>query len=205
MSVASYRPLSAAAACRHRAPPRPPGVQGGRDRLLSWSMAPFPYRQCGRRWPRVVALWTAAFWMAAFWIAAAQPAGASPGPGPLAHALGFRLALGQQVLAGPYGVALDPKGDVWVADTGHDRVVEFASSGWLMFSFAGGLEQPEGIAVDATGHVWVADTGHDRVVEFSPAGRQIRTFGSAGSGPGQLDQPVALAISPFGDVWVADQ
>ena len=51
----------------------------------------------------------------------------------------------------------------------------------------------------------MADTGHDRVVEFSPAGRQIRTFGSAGSGRGELDQPVALTISPFGDVWVADQ
>src|SRR5580698_5848842 len=202
MSVASYRPLSAppprAPAVRGRTrqyATAPRGVQRGRDGLISWSMAPF-YRQCGRRWPRAVALG-----MAAFWIAAAQPAAASPGPGPLAHAPGFRLALGQQVLAGPYGVALDPKGDVWVADTGHDRVVEFAPSGRLMFSFAGGLEQPEGIAVDATGHVWVADTGHDRVVEFSPAGRQIRTFGSAGSGPGQLDQPVALAIAPFGDVW----
>ena len=164
-------------------------------------MAPF-YRRCRRRWPRVVAL---AYLLAAFSLAAAQSAAASPGPGPLAHAPGFRLAFGQRVLAGPYGVALDPKGDVWAADTGHDRVVEFAPSGRLMSSFAGGLEQPEGIAVDATGHVWVADTGHDRVVEFSPAGREIRTFGSAGSGRGQLDQPVALAISPFGDVWVADQ
>ena len=154
-------------------------------------MGPF-YRRWGRRWPRAVA--------PCFLLAAVSLA-----PGPLARAPGFRLAFGQQVLAGPYGVALDPKGDVWVADTGHDRVVEFAPSGRLMFGFAGGLDQPEGIAVDATGHVWVADTGNDRVVEFSPGGREIRAFGTAGSGRGQLDQPVALAISPFGDVWVADQ
>ena len=50
-------------------------------------------------------------------------------PSPLAHAPGFRLAFGQQVLSGPYGVALDSNGDVWVADTGHDRVAEFAPSG----------------------------------------------------------------------------
>ncbi len=154
-------------------------------------MAPLFWRR-GRRWPGIVA--------PCFLLAAV-----SLTPGPLAHAPGFRLAFGQQVLAGPYGVALDPNGDVWVADTGHDRVVEFAPSGRLIIGFAGGLEQPEGIAVDATGHVWVADTGHDRVVEFSPSGRKIRAFGSAGSGRGELDQPVALAISPFGDVWVADQ
>ncbi len=143
--------------------------------------------------------------LAAFCIAAAPPAAASAGPGPLAHAPGFRLAFGQQVLDGPCGVALDPKGDIWVADTGHDRVTEFAPSGRLMTSFAGGLEQPEGIAVDATGHVWVADTGHDRIAEFSPSGREIRVLGSPGSGRGQLNQPVAIAISPFGDIWVADQ
>jgi len=154
-------------------------------------MAPF-YLRCGRRWPRAVA--------PCFLLAAV-----SLTPGPLAHAPGFRLAFGQQALASPYGVALDPDGDVWVADTGHDRIAEFTPSGRLITTFAGGLEQPEGIAVDATGHVWVADTGHDRVVEFSAAGRLIRTFGSGGSGRGAFDQPVALAISPFGDVWVADQ
>src|SRR6204780_2353789 len=201
-------PLTAAiAACRRAcqvgAPGRCRSVHDGRDRLISWSMAPF-YPRYGRRWPRVVALGCSGL-LAVASFAVALDAAAAPAPGPLAHAPGFRLAFGQQVLAGPYGVALDPKGDVWVADTGHDRVVEFAPSGRLMTTFAGGLDQPEGIAVDATGHVWIADTGHDRVVEFSPAGRRLATFGLPGSGHGQLDQPVALAISPFGDVWVADQ
>ncbi len=127
------------------------------------------------------------------------------GSSPLARAPGFRQAFGQQALASPYGVALAPDGDVWVADTGHDRIAEFTASGRLVTSFGGGLDQPEGIAADAAGHVWVADTGHDRVVEFSPAGHVLAAFGSAGSRPGQLDQPVALAVSPRGDVWVADQ
>ncbi len=136
--------------------------------------------------------------------AATRATGVS-GSSPLAHAPGFRQAFGQQTLAGPYGVALAPDGDVWVADTGHDRIAEFTASGHLLTSFGGGLDQPEGIAVGAAGHVWVADTGHDRVVEFSPAGHLLAAFGSAGSGPGQFDQPVALAVSPSGDVWVADQ
>ena len=127
------------------------------------------------------------------------------GSSPLAHAPGFRQAFGARTLAGPYGVAVSPGGTIWVADTGHDRIVEFSQAGHLIMSVDGGLDQPEGIATDAAGHVWVADTGHDRVVEFSPAGHVLAAFGSAGSGNGQLDQPVALALSPSGDVWVADQ
>jgi phospholipase C len=127
------------------------------------------------------------------------------GSSPLAHAPGFRQAFGEQTLADPYGVAVGPGGTIWVADTGHDRIVEFSPAGHLVVSVDGGLDQPEGIATDAAGHVWVADAGHDRVVEFSPAGHVLAAFGSAGSGRGQLDQPVALALSPSGDVWVADQ
>ena len=131
--------------------------------------------------------------------------------GPLAHAPGFRQSFGQQALAGPYGVALAPDGDVWVADTGHDRVAEFTPSGHLVTSLdpatrlGGGLDQPEGITLDAAGHIFVADTGHNRVIEISPADRVLVAFGSGSGGRGQLDQPVAVAVSSFGDVWVADQ
>ena len=126
-------------------------------------------------------------------------------PSPLAHAPPFERAFGQPTLAGPGGVATDPVGDVWVADTGHDGVDEYSPSGQLLTTFGNDLDSPAGIATDATGHVWVADTGHDRVVEFSPVGRVLAVFGSPGRGRGQLDQPVALAVTPFGDVWVADQ
>jgi phospholipase C len=178
-------------------------------------MAPM-YRRRGRR-ARVIALVCASLFtallVAGFFTltGTASAAPQSPGPGPLAHAPGFRQSFGQQALAGPGGVALDPDGDIWVADTGHDRVTEFTPSGHLVTSFGlatrfgGGLDQPEGIATDAAGHIFVADTGHDQVIEFSPAGRVLVTFGSAGSGRGQLNEPVAVAVSSFGDVWVADQ
>ena len=102
-------------------------------------------------------------------------------PDPLAHAPRFERTLGSQTLAQPAGVAVDPAGGVWVADTGHDRVVQFSSAGRVLAAFGKNLDQPAGIATDAAGHVWVADTGHDRVVEFgrlpgapSPAPRSRR-------------------------------
>src|SRR5690348_9847190 len=147
----------------------------------------------GRR-PRVIACGSVlAVMLAAVW------------SGPPAPAPSFRLASGRPVLASPGGVAADPAGGVWVADTGHDRVAGFAPSGRLVTTFGQGLDQPGGIAADAAGHVWVADAGHDRVVEFSSAGRVLASFGSAGRGPGRLDQPAGLAVTSFGDVWVADQ
>ncbi len=87
-------------------------------------------------------------------------------------------------------------GGVWVADTGHDRVLEFSAAGRELAAFGKNLDQPTGIATDAAGHVWVADTGHDRVVEFSSAGRVLAIFGSARGGRGQLNHPVALAVTP---------
>jgi phospholipase C len=148
---------------------------------------------------------------------ASAAAGAAPGAAgtprvdPLAHGPKFRLSFGQQALASPFGVALDPDGDIWVADTGHDRVVEFTPSGHLVTSFGlaaslgGGLDQPEGIALDGAGHIWVADTGHDRIVEFTATGHVLTLLGSSGSGHGQLNQPTAVAVSRSGDIWVADQ
>ncbi|MGD0239283.1 MAG: phospholipase C, phosphocholine-specific [Streptosporangiaceae bacterium] len=130
---------------------------------------------------------------------------AAPRPDPLTHAPPFSRSFGQQVLASPGGVAADPAGGIWVADTGHDRVAQFAASGRLVTTIGQGLDAPAGVATDAAGHVWVADTGRDRVVEFSSAGRVLASFGSAGSGRGQLNQPAGLAVTPFGDVWVADQ
>ena len=148
---------------------------------------------------------TLAALLAATLAAGAPGASASTRSGPLAHAPGFRQAFGERALADPSSVTVGSGGTLWVADTGHDRIVEFSQAGRLIISVGGRLDQPEGVATDAAGHVWVADTGHDRVVEFSPAGHVLAAFGSAGSGDGQLDQPVALALSPSGDVWVADQ
>jgi phospholipase C len=152
--------------------------------------------------PRVIAL--ACYGVLGATLLTPGPA-AQVGPNPLAHAPHYRRALGQPNLARPRGVAADPAGGIWVADTGHDRVVEFTPSGRLAAVFGTNLDQPAGIATDAAGHVWVADTGHDRVVEFSSAGHVLASFGSPGRGRGQLDQPVALTVTPFGDVWVADQ
>ncbi len=48
------------------------------------------------------------------------------------------------------------------------------------------------------------DCGNKRVEEFNSTGGFVRTFGSAGSEPGQLSCGWGLKIDPSGNVWVAD-
>lgn len=87
----------------------------------------------------------------------------------------------------PTGIAVDSKGDVWVADTEVDRIDELSSTGSYITGFGsagsgnGQLERPEGIAIDSKGDIWVADTGNNRLQEFSSTGKymgQITEFGT---------------------------
>jgi hypothetical protein len=73
-------------------------------------------------------------------------------------------------LKAPDDAVVDSKGDVWVADTGNDRVQEFSSSGEYLGAFGsegtgnGQFRAPEGIAIDGKGDLWVVDavTGASR-------------------------------------------
>jgi len=123
---------------------------------------------------------------------------------PLAPAPGYDRSVGEHELSGPYGVAAEADGDIWVADTGHNRIVEFSGDGGYLSAISGSLSQPEGIAIDAAGDIWVASTGSDQIAEFSASGTVLARFGSPGAGPGQLNQPVALAVT-HGVVYAADQ
>jgi hypothetical protein len=114
---------------------------------------------------------------------------------------------------GPDAVALDPSGNIWVADSGHDRVLEFNKERKFLRQFGvvgTGVGQYEGIAVsgiagiatNSSGDVYV--TGSDRVQEFSPTGEFLRQWGSPGSGNGQFLFPYGIAADGSGNVWVLD-
>ena len=95
-------------------------------------------------------------------------------------------------LSAPGGVATDSEGNVWVADTGHNRVQEFNSKGEFVRQFGatgsgnGLFAEPRGIAIDSKGNVWVADTGNNRVQEFNPKGEYLASSAASGTGNGQF-------------------
>jgi subtilisin family serine protease/streptogramin lyase len=113
---------------------------------------------------------------------------------------------GNGQFAETYGIAIDASGNLWVADTGNNRIQKFNAKGEYLSQFGGSLQLnwPTGIAIDASGNLWVADTGNTRVVKYNAKGEYLAKFGTEGSGNGQFQVPLDLAIDASGNLWVTD-
>ncbi|HYB76088.1 MAG TPA: NHL repeat-containing protein, partial [Nitrososphaerales archaeon] len=102
----------------------------------------------------------------------------------------------QTDLNAPAGLAFDSSGNLWIADSGYDRVLEFKApftngeaasvvlgqDNFTASDFpnepncpptcnqptAATLDGPNDVAFDASGNLWVADRGDHRVSEFTP-------------------------------------
>ena len=135
---------------------------------------------------------------------AAQDApGLTPGGG-FAH---FEVAL--QGLRDPTGVAIDGGGNLYVADSGHDRVCVFDRRGALRRCFEeatgqpSSLSRPVAVAVAHDGVLVVLDGGNDRVVTYAADGSPRLAFGGRGSAPGRFVDPRGVATRE-GRIAVAD-
>jgi 6-phosphogluconolactonase (cycloisomerase 2 family) len=99
----------------------------------------------------------------------------------------------------PYGVAVDRTGDVFVADTGNNRVVEIPAGGGSQTTVGTGLNNPVGVAVDGAGDVFIVDQGNNRIVEVPVGGGTQTTVGTG------LSSPQGVAVDGAGDVFIVDQ
>ena len=129
---------------------------------------------------------------------------------------------------GPSAVAVDGSGNLYIADTGNNRVRKVDGSGTITtvagtgtFGSSGDggpateaeLADPHGVAVDGSGNVYIADTVNNRVrmVDGSGTITTVAGTGTAGfSGDGgvataaELLQPGALAFDDSGNLYIAD-
>jgi sugar lactone lactonase YvrE len=123
-----------------------------------------------------------------------------------------RVALPDDSLpGGPFGVAVDAEGNLYVSDHGKNVVWVYRPDGGLLRRFGEEkLERPTGIAIDRRRQVVYVTSGvsttstHHRVEVFSLQGKHLRTIGTRGHGPGEFNFPANLAVSRDGNLLVAD-
>ena len=125
-------------------------------------------------------------------------------------------------------MALDAAGNLYIADTGNNRIRKVDSAGTIStiagtgergFGGDGGpaggaqLDWPYGVATDAAGNLYITDTQNDRIRKVDSAGTIStiagtgeRGFGGDG-GPAvqaQLQSPNGVALDGAGNLYIAD-
>jgi trimeric autotransporter adhesin len=125
-------------------------------------------------------------------------------------------------LNGPTGVAVDVAGNLYIADSGNNRIRKLTNG--AMTTVAGGgsnlgdsgpatraqLDSPSGVAVDSAGNVYIADTDDNRIRKVENG--VITTVAGGGSSLGenvlatsaQLGSPNGVAVDSAGDIYIAD-
>jgi DNA-binding beta-propeller fold protein YncE len=128
----------------------------------------------------------------------------------------------------PEGVAAHRFGNVYVADSGNDRIRRVDRNGVIATLAGGGdedprvfegparavrLNHPAGVAVDQDGTVFFNDYGHDVVCAVTPDGLLRRVAGTgvpgyAGDGGparlAQLNDVYGIALDPQGNLFICD-
>jgi sugar lactone lactonase YvrE len=110
---------------------------------------------------------------------------------------------------GSAGIAMDPQGNLWVADYGADTILKVSAQGKVLETIGGPgktpgkFDSPVGIAVDRSGNVYVADLFNSRIQRIGSGGF-VQSWGQFGSGRGQYEFPEGVAADNAGNLYVAD-
>jgi sugar lactone lactonase YvrE len=124
----------------------------------------------------------------------------------------------------PFGIAVDSRGTVYVADAGESNNIRRITDEGRVETIAGTSEgfsdgdrnsaqfnTPSGLCIDRRGNLIIADTANNRIRRIDPKGEVSTLAGSGEAGlkdgsasESQFDSPLGVAADAEGNVYVAD-
>src|SRR5208337_1003745 len=130
-------------------------------------------------------------------------------------------------LNGPWGAAVDARGDLFIADSGNGRIRRVDAATQIITTVAGtfpgppggdggpatsaSITCPQGVAVDSQGDLFIADTFGGQIRRVDGVGETISTVAGGGSGgdggpatSAILIYPAGVAIDGSGNVFITD-
>jgi len=126
----------------------------------------------------------------------------------------------------PYGITVDSQNKIYVADSGHHRILKFDANGlvptmgaaaWGEYGSADDrpipqFDNPQGMAIEETGtlgeyFIYVADTGNNRIQRFDQDGNktpETDVWGVYGTEDGQFNEPRNIALDSSNRIYVSE-
>ena len=103
-------------------------------------------------------------------------------------------------LSYPYGMAVDAKGNLYVANSTSNQILVYSPTHTQVTSktITTNISVPSGVAFDTSGNLWVANQSGNNITEYGPTGTPI-TSGTISTG---INNPQAIAFDGLGDLWV---
>ncbi len=105
-------------------------------------------------------------------------------------------------LSGPSGVAVDGSGNVYIADTGNNQVVQIAAATGVQTPVPiYGLNNPMGLDIDGAGNLYVVSNGNDKILKLPWTGIGFGPQFKVGNG---FYGPSTVAVDAQGNLFIAD-
>ena len=119
-------------------------------------------------------------------------------------------------LNNPKGVFVTDDGNIYVADTGNNRIQKWTPGATSGIRVAGGdkpgvnhnlLSEPDNVFVTPSRDIYVADSGNDRIQKWREGSVDIQNatgWNDEGDEANQMDSPVGVFVDPLENMYIAD-